>query len=146
YLDVLCSLEIDRHSGHAGDGTLETLDDLIDVRSSLVAWSEGNRNPAGIRRRVDRADTDDGDDAANIGIRPDRILDATLAALHLGERHIGAGLGDGRDQAGILQGQKTFRRNDIKQDGGCERCERHRERFRLVPQTLAVTLATLAAT
>ena len=77
-LDVLCRLEIHGHAGDTGDRVLQPRDDLIDSRAAVVSRLQGDGEPPGIGRGIDRADADDRYDTGHVRVGPDGILHQAL--------------------------------------------------------------------
>ncbi len=100
----------------------------------VIARLQGDGEPAGIGRGVERADADHRHHAGDVGVGADRVFDRALAALHFGEGDVGAGFGHRRDQAGVLQRQEALRHDDVEENGGGQRRQRHQQRLALVAQ------------
>ena len=120
-LDVLHRLEVHDHAGNRRHRALQAVDDVVDGRAALVARLERDGEPAGVWRRIHPADAEDRDQAGDVGILLDRVFDLLLQPLHLGERHFGAGLGNGVDQPGVLRRQEALGHDDVEPDRGDQR-------------------------
>ena len=134
HLHVLHRLEVHRHARHGRDRPLEARDDRRDVRLALVARLEGDLQVAGVGRGVERAHAHHRDHAFHVGVLGRLLADVALQPLHLGERHLGAGLHDSCDEPGVLQRQKALGDEEIEADGEKQRGEGHDERGALAAQ------------
>ena len=84
-LDILHRLEIDGHARDVRDRLFQPLDDRLDAGAALVARLERDRQLAGVRRGVNRADADDRDDVGHVRVAADRVLHLLLPPRHLDE-------------------------------------------------------------
>ena len=101
---------------------------------ALIARLERDRDAPGIGRGVERGDAQHRNDAGDVRIGADQVLDLALLALHRLEGDVGAGFRHRGDQAGVLQRQEALRHHDIEPDGGGERDQRDDQRLALMVQ------------
>jgi hypothetical protein len=93
-LDILHRLDEGRRARHFGREHSQPLADVCCRRGASLARAKRHGHPRHVRRRIQLADANDGNDAGDVGIPLQFGGDATLQAPHFGERRIRAALQD----------------------------------------------------
>ena len=124
-LDVLHRLEIDRHAGDRRRPRRCSRSMIVVTRRlALVARLQRDGEPAGIGRRVERADADHRNDAGHVGVACGSVRDCACRRCISANETSAAGFDHRGDQAGVLQRQEALRDDDVEPDGRRRACRR----------------------
>ncbi len=116
YGQVLHRLHVQRDAVDFLELRLQPPDHIGRVDATLVQRLQINLDAPAIQRRVGSVDANEGRDALDGGILQDGVDQLLLALRHRGERDRLRRFGNALDDAGVLNGEKTLRHDDVEEN------------------------------